>query len=66
MFCFGGLLFVACVGVCRCGDVWSEWGLVERKCKWGSLGVGQMWVFWVVGGLGRVGVGGFEGLGLMS
>ena len=21
------------------------WGLVERKCKWGSLGVGQMWVF---------------------
>ena len=41
------------------------WGLVERKCKWGSLGVGQMWVFWVVGGLGRVGVGGFEGVGLM-
>ena len=33
------------------------WGLVERKC---------MWVFWVVGGLGRVGVGGFEGVGLMS
>ena len=21
VFCFGGLLFVACVGVCRCGDV---------------------------------------------
>ena len=39
------------------------WGLVERKCKWGSLGVGQMWV---VGGLGRVGVGGFEGVGLIS
>ena len=35
---------------------------MERKCKWGSLGVGQMWVFWVVGGLGRVGVGGFEGV----
>ena len=34
------------------------WGLVERKCKWGSLGVGQMWVFWVVGGLGRMWVGG--------
>ena len=42
------------------------WGLVERKCKWGSLGVGQMWVFLVVGGLGRLGVGGFEGVGLMS
>ena len=40
---------------------------MERKCKNGnSLGVGQMWVFWVVGGLGRVGVGGFEGVGLMS
>ena len=39
------------------------WGLVERKCKWGSLEVGQIWVFWVVGGLG---MGGFEGVGLMS
>ena len=29
------------------------WGLVERKCKWGSLGVEQMWV-------------GVEGVGLMS
>ena len=25
---------------------------MERRCKWGSLGVGQVWVFWVVGGLG--------------
>ena len=25
VFCFGGLLFVACVGVCGCGDVRS-WG----------------------------------------
>ena len=32
----------------------------------GVFGVGQMWVFWVVGGLGIVGVGGFEGVGLMS
>ena len=36
------------------------WGLVERS-KWGSLGVGQVWVSWVVGGLGRVGAGGPEG-----
>ena len=36
VFCFGGLLFVACVGVCRCGDVgglcggdmWGESGRV--------------------------------------
>ena len=30
------------------GRSWGRvdvWGLVERKCKWGSLGVGQMWVF---------------------
>ena len=39
------------------------WGLVERKCKWGSLGVGQMWV---AGGPGRVGAGVFEVVGLMS
>ena len=25
VFCFGGLLFVSCVGVCGCGDVRS-WG----------------------------------------
>ena len=37
---------------------------MERRCKWGSLGVGQVWVFWVVGGLGRVGAGGPEGVGL--
>ena len=28
----GGLLFVVCVGVCRCGDVWGFvwWGNVGR------------------------------------
>ena len=31
VFCFGGLLFVACVGVCRCGDVW-------RFVWWGNVG----------------------------
>ena len=32
VFCFGGLLFVACVGVCRCGDVWRFvwWRYVGR------------------------------------
>ena len=36
VFCFGGLLFVACVGVCGCGDVrgWSG-------CCWG----GDVWKF---------------------
>ena len=36
VFCFGGLLFVACVGVCGCGDVrgWSG-------CCWG----GDAWKF---------------------
>ena len=29
---FWGFLFVACVGVCRCGDVWRFvwWGYVGR------------------------------------
>ena len=31
VFCFGGLLFVACVGVCKCGDVW-------RFVWWGNVG----------------------------
>ena len=31
VFRFGGLLFVACVGVCRCGDVW-------RFVWWGNVG----------------------------
>ena len=32
MFSFGGLLFVVCVGVCRCGDVWGFvwWGNVGK------------------------------------
>ena len=33
------------------------WGLVERRCEW---------VFWVVGGLWRVGAGRAEGVGLKS
>ena len=36
------------------------WGPAERVR--GVLGAGQMWVFWVVSGLGRVGVGRYEGL----
>ena len=32
----------------------------------GFWGVRQMWVFKVVSGLGRVGVGRFDGVGLMS
>ena len=36
VFCFGGLLFVSCVGVCGCGDVRS-WGV----CCWG----GDVWKF---------------------
>ena len=36
VFCFGGLLFVSCVGVCGCGDVRS-WG---GYC-WG----GNVWKF---------------------
>ena len=31
VFCFGGLLFVACVRVCRCGDIW-------RFVWWGNMG----------------------------
>ena len=30
VFCFGGLSFVACVGVCRRGDVWEV--CVVGKC----------------------------------
>ena len=43
---FGGLLFVACVGVCGCGDVrgWSG-------CCWG----GDVWKFVWWGESGRVG-----------
>ena len=36
VFCFGGLLFVACVGVCGCGDV-RGW----RGCCRG----GDVWKF---------------------
>ena len=36
VFCFGGLLFVSCVGVCGCGDVRS-WG----GCCW----CGDVWKF---------------------
>ena len=30
VFCFGGLLFVSCVGVCGCGDVRSCGGDVWK------------------------------------
>ena len=36
VFCFGGLLFVACVRVCGCGDVRGWIG-----CCWG----GDVWKF---------------------
>ena len=36
MFCFGGVLFVACVRVCGCGDVRGLSG-----CCWG----GDVWKF---------------------
>ena len=35
LFCFGGLLFVSCVGVCGCGDVRSWDG-----CCWGGATYG--------------------------
>ena len=43
------------------------WGLLERMCKWGVFG-GWTDVFFLGGGWTRQrgGVGGFEGVGLMS
>ena len=46
VFCFGGLLFVACVGVRGCGDV-RGW----RGCCRG----GDVWKFVRWGYVGRVG-----------
>ena len=46
VFCFGGLLFVACVGVCGCGDV-RGW----RGCCWS----GDVWKFVWWEYVGRVG-----------
>ena len=39
VFCFGGLLFVACVGVCRYGSV-QVWGRME-VCVVGKCGESQ-------------------------
>ena len=49
MFCFGGILFDSCVGVCGCGDVRS-WGGGGVLATYGSLCDGNMW-----GESGRVG-----------
>ena len=53
------------VGTCRLYSVKS----VGSEC-WGWLrgfwGVGQMWVILAVSGLGRVGVGRVEGVGLIN
>ena len=49
VFCFGGLLFIACVGVCGCGDV-RGWRGCCGVVTYGSLCDGDMW-----GESGRVG-----------
>ena len=46
VFCFGGLLFVACVGICVCGAGVGVVGVAT----YGSLCDGDMW-----GESGRVG-----------
>ena len=48
VFCFGGLLFVSCVTVCRCG--WGWWWLCE-ELGWVLLGGGGRRVEFCVMGI---------------